>query len=479
MAISLFASCMLFGSFSYARDLRDCLKFTDDNGVVEYTCNVSATIAFCLNSYTLSSDAAEVHRNLAHGLSCQNSTYYHDPCDLTGLGRCNTAKMQAWARQIKSYETRWTVCEGEGEVIQVFGNNLYRCGPTAASKQESELDRSELQRIQVSLAKKGFDPGPADGVFGPRTCAAIIAWQEARGEEATGNLDEESAKVLLGAKLLGNTETSTEAGNVAERHARELSEQSPGMGAAEANKKKASSETTARSADAPIALKPLCEDIPRHAACWKEIANKSECSAWDKYRDLLDSLSLTWSGACSGARAVGTGTLLQGRTMQSMGTLVDGRKHGHWTEFFFVVSSDKTPADPDVEEGPYVDSERHGHWVIHDGAGRILREGSFVDGKRHGEWDQRYPIDGDLRQRCLFACKALGDGPFASLLSFWPIEVRHASDATRTPTSLSAAMYRADPMYTAISTGILLKLTRLRRGWRRCAASNAAAAYQA
>jgi peptidoglycan hydrolase-like protein with peptidoglycan-binding domain len=36
---------------------------------------------------------------------------------------------------------------------------------------------SELQRL---LAAKGFDPGPVDGIFGPRTAAAVKAYQRSR-----------------------------------------------------------------------------------------------------------------------------------------------------------------------------------------------------------------------------------------------------------------------------------------------------------
>ena len=60
------------------------------------------------------------------------------------------------------------------------------------------LTRADRRLIQSSLAAQGFDPGPADGVFGRRTRAAIGQWQAARGEEPTGYLNAEAAKSLLG-----------------------------------------------------------------------------------------------------------------------------------------------------------------------------------------------------------------------------------------------------------------------------------------
>ncbi len=59
------------------------------------------------------------------------------------------------------------------------------------------LTRADRRLIQSSLAAAGFDPGPADGVFGRRTRAAIGRWQAARGEEPTGYLDAKAARLLL------------------------------------------------------------------------------------------------------------------------------------------------------------------------------------------------------------------------------------------------------------------------------------------
>jgi cell wall-associated NlpC family hydrolase len=48
-------------------------------------------------------------------------------------------------------------------------------------------DRGEdVRRIQRRLQMHGFDPGPADGAFGPRTEAAVRAFQHAKGLEVDG-----------------------------------------------------------------------------------------------------------------------------------------------------------------------------------------------------------------------------------------------------------------------------------------------------
>ena len=61
------------------------------------------------------------------------------------------------------------------------------------------LDRVERRRIQERLEALGFDPGPADGLFGHGTRGAIGHWQSSRGEPATGYLDAEAARALLAA----------------------------------------------------------------------------------------------------------------------------------------------------------------------------------------------------------------------------------------------------------------------------------------
>ena len=58
------------------------------------------------------------------------------------------------------------------------------------------LDRAARQLVQQGLARAGYSPGPADGVFGPATRAAIRGWQTSRGATATGYLDAAGAAAL-------------------------------------------------------------------------------------------------------------------------------------------------------------------------------------------------------------------------------------------------------------------------------------------
>lgn len=58
------------------------------------------------------------------------------------------------------------------------------------------LNRAGRGQIQQGLRSEGFDPGGADGQFGPRTRAAIRNWQSARGARGTGYLDAAAATAL-------------------------------------------------------------------------------------------------------------------------------------------------------------------------------------------------------------------------------------------------------------------------------------------
>ena len=58
------------------------------------------------------------------------------------------------------------------------------------------LTRSERRRIQHGLNHLGFDAGVADGLFGNKSRRAIRLWQQAKGNESTGYLNQNEAAFL-------------------------------------------------------------------------------------------------------------------------------------------------------------------------------------------------------------------------------------------------------------------------------------------
>ena len=103
---------------------------------------------------------------------------------------------------------QWQAARGEGptgylnaEAAELLLGRRPETRPAITTRESIEtslgLTRADRRLIQSSLAAQGYDPGPADGVFGRRTRSAIGQWQAARGEESTGYLNAEAAKSLL------------------------------------------------------------------------------------------------------------------------------------------------------------------------------------------------------------------------------------------------------------------------------------------
>ena len=78
------------------------------------------------------------------------------------------------------------------------GKSLAAAAPQDPSDVEASLvlGRSNRRLIQQGLRNEGFDPGTPDGLFGPRTRAAIRDWQQSRGTSPTGNLNRAEAEFL-------------------------------------------------------------------------------------------------------------------------------------------------------------------------------------------------------------------------------------------------------------------------------------------
>ena len=69
----------------------------------------------------------------------------------------------------------------------------------AAVEASLGLDRPTRRSIQQGLRNEGFDPGALDGLFGPRTRAAIRGWQASRGTPPSGYLNGTQAELLRSA----------------------------------------------------------------------------------------------------------------------------------------------------------------------------------------------------------------------------------------------------------------------------------------
>ncbi len=82
-----------------------------------------------------------------------------------------------------------------GEPVWKRGTSRQGAGGSAQSSYASS-DSGLVRRIQSALAERGYDPGPVDGRSGPRTRAAIAAYQRDHGLLVDSSPTPELAKHL-------------------------------------------------------------------------------------------------------------------------------------------------------------------------------------------------------------------------------------------------------------------------------------------
>ena len=317
---------------------------------------------------------------------------------------------------------------GTGCLVRVWGCN----GPVV--EEGLRLDRGARQQIQWGLEAAGFDPGGADGMFGPRTRAAIRDWQSSRGSRATGYLDGASVAALRSAasgpaasvppaavqpppataeqetvfwQSIANSTNPAEFEAylaqfpngvfraLAEARLSALRGSVPGSAATGGRVSGAPGADSRRAAvgdsrtGPSFRIGPTCAGQPAGAACWMAISGRSGCYVWN--HGLEPGATVTWTGECAGGMAQGTGTLtwtVSEGIQTDTGRLQDGQWIGHWVIRF---------ADGTVAEGPFVEGQRTGHWVERYADGHVA-EGSYIDGELHGEWVIRRP-DGRVEVR--------------------------------------------------------------------------------
>jgi hypothetical protein len=87
-------------------------------------------------------------------------------------------------------------------------------GASATMQHESQASSSVIKQAQQKLSAAGHDAGPADGVMGPKTAQALRDFQQAKGIEASGQLDARTLAALglesggVGATLSSGSEAS-------------------------------------------------------------------------------------------------------------------------------------------------------------------------------------------------------------------------------------------------------------------------------
>ncbi len=280
----------------------------------------------------------------------------------------------------------------------------------AAGPEDELLTRDERVLVQQALNALGFDAGPADGVFGPRTRSAIWDWQSANDLEVTGYLTQEEAEAL---GALGQADEVPNKGFSSEDT--EPEERAPQESAPE--------PSASRNA---VLHFPQCSDFDQwdveFPGCWKEISNRQDCDFFlspsevfyfEVYFDVLRKLRFTWSAKCRYNAAHGQGKLeadfMTERGPESVsqsGNFVEGKKSGSW-----VLRWRRSNGDEGTDKGSYVDGLRHGRWIEQYSIDEeeFIEEGPYENDLRHGRWIWR-----GYNEREYFECYQMLPWPLGS-----------------------------------------------------------------
>ena len=126
---------------------------------------------------------------------------------VTGLGPATGAIVGAAAggvtgmvtdrNQVDLGDSPWQSSDADAAPPQ----NAASAQPAAGPVQQAALpapaaDPATVKSIQAGLARLGFDPGPADGVLGAKTRAAIREFQQQNGIPANGEATAEVARKI-------------------------------------------------------------------------------------------------------------------------------------------------------------------------------------------------------------------------------------------------------------------------------------------
>jgi hyperosmotically inducible protein len=79
--------------------------------------------------------------------------------------------------------------------------SVTRARPVSMNRHSTTADmpstaRTDVRAAQEKLTNKGYDPGPTDGIWGPRTAAVVSQYQRNENLTVTGRLDAETLRKL-------------------------------------------------------------------------------------------------------------------------------------------------------------------------------------------------------------------------------------------------------------------------------------------
>jgi His-Xaa-Ser repeat protein HxsA len=105
-----------------------------------------------------------------------------------------TQSAQASTPDTKEQKPGSSAPGGSGTSSSASGDKQSSAG--AGGSKAGSPDSETIRQVQAKLKEQGQDPGPADGIMGPKTQAALKEFQSAKGLKATGQLDPQTLSAL-------------------------------------------------------------------------------------------------------------------------------------------------------------------------------------------------------------------------------------------------------------------------------------------
>jgi peptidoglycan hydrolase-like protein with peptidoglycan-binding domain len=80
--------------------------------------------------------------------------------------------------------------------LEAAGDKVADKARQAKASIKHTMDTAQTKNVQQALRDKGHDPGPIDGIMGPRTRGALQDFQKAQGLPVSGRLDDQTIAKL-------------------------------------------------------------------------------------------------------------------------------------------------------------------------------------------------------------------------------------------------------------------------------------------
>jgi hypothetical protein len=126
----------------------------------------------------------------------EGSSYSGTTSSQSQPGKMHRDNARSAQREDNSYGGTKSERQHESGVPLPEGSAYSGTAANRPSASHARWNAMQVKEAQQALKTNGYDPGPVDGIMGPQTREAIKDFQNAKGLQATGTLDTQTAQSL-------------------------------------------------------------------------------------------------------------------------------------------------------------------------------------------------------------------------------------------------------------------------------------------